>query len=673
MFKKSYYQAKRNLGTEKLQLYKLIIFGPPGVGKSSLFNVLLGGNPDQERSSTGVLNRKLVQAKVAINILTDLSKSSWNLITIEDEILRLRSAIEKVIRKSKQTGSNLPTATNMVESATSKVKEKKLIQSSTVIHTEAIESGNSEMKVEKKLFQPPTTAHTQIEYASTIMACYDSGGQPEFFDVMPALMTIPTGNVMVFNLSKNIHTEIDSDFYEEGKSSQSQYQAHYTTAELMKTAIANIQSYSKNTCSDTSNFYSEPDTDRLLVVGTHLDKCGPKNDEKQQRLSEIEVMMCNDVLTGEIMQIVHCDDDGSIIHPISNTFRDGRDEAAQKIRTAIENMSKYGKSQNEIPINWLLFQLEVQLTGKDYIAQTECFEIARNCYIKENEVHYVLMYFHELGILLHFSKISELKDIVFCNPQYLFDHLTELIKFKYHKTARVQKDIKIGIFNKQLLCDIYSKRLDAKGVLKAENLITLFSHLKIMSELPNKPDHYFMPALLNPAPKDVSLQREYGEKVHDTMLVKFDSKYFPRGMFCCLTTHLIQIEWEIQFKFTHKNLIVFQYIANHYVALFDKIDHMAAEIYCTEDSVSPSYHYVVCDKLFKSLKALCQQFRMNADFKFGFTCNDCKKFAGFDLQYPVPNVYSCKECQKSFKPNNDQLAWFLPLEFSKFYKPQVCT
>ena len=280
------------------------------------------------------------------------------------------------------------------------------------------------------------------------------------------------------------------------------------------------------------------------------------------------------------------------------------------------------------------------------------------------------MYFHELGILLHFNQVSELKNIIFCNPQCLFNQLTELIKIKYDKTALVQKDIKIGIFNKQLLCTIYGKKLDPKDILKTENLITLFSYLKIMSELPDKPDHYFMPALLNPAPKDISLHKEYGGKVHDTILVKFDSKYFPRGMFCCLATHLVQIEWEIQFKYAHKNLIVFQNMANHYVALFDKIDHLAAEIYCTEDSVFQSYHYSVCDKLFKSLKALCKQFQMNSDFKFGFTCIDCKKFAGVELQYPLSSVYSCKECGKSFKLNVNQLVWLLP---SEFYKPQVKT
>ena len=85
-FKKLYYQAKHNHGTEELQLYKLVIFGPPGVGKSSLFKVLLGGIPDAMRKSTGLLIRNLVQIKVAITRLTGEYKSSWCLIRTEDEI-----------------------------------------------------------------------------------------------------------------------------------------------------------------------------------------------------------------------------------------------------------------------------------------------------------------------------------------------------------------------------------------------------------------------------------------------------------------------------------------------------------------------------------------------------------------------------------------------------------
>ena len=50
---------------------------------------------------------------------------------------------------------------------------------------------------------------------------------------------------MVFDLSKDINSKIDSEFYVKDKSGHLQYQAHYTVAELMKTSIANIQSYSK--------------------------------------------------------------------------------------------------------------------------------------------------------------------------------------------------------------------------------------------------------------------------------------------------------------------------------------------------------------------------------------------------------------------------------------------
>ena len=223
------------------------------------------------------------------------------------------------------------------------------------------------------------------------------------------------------------------------------------------------------------------------MVGTHLDRCGQTIHEKLRKVDEIETVM------------VHCDCDGRIVHPISNTDCNGRDEAAQKICTAIEDMSKYAKSYSQVPINWLLFQLEVQLTGKDYIGRSECIEIAKKCYIKENEIDYVLIYFHDLGIFLHYNEVSGLKHMIFCNPQYLFDQLTELIKFKYNATPLVQKNINKGIFDKQRLCSIYNKKLDAKGKLKSEDLLELFTHLKIMSMLPNKPDQYFMPALYTTA------------------------------------------------------------------------------------------------------------------------------------------------------------------------------
>ena len=267
---------------------------------------------------------------------------------------------------------------------------------------------------------------------------------------------------------------------------------------------------------------------------------------------------------------------------------------------------------------------------------------------------------------MHYREVRGLQDIIFCNPQWLFDQLTELIKVKYNAPPLIQQDISKGIFRKQRLFDICSKRLDAKGKLKFENLIDLFTHLKIMSLLPNKPDQYFMPALLNPAPTDIPLQEEYGVQVHDAMLVKFQNRYFPRGMFCCLVTHLSQSGWKIQVKHAYKSLIIFQLVPDHFVVLFDKINHMAVRIHCKQGSKPQGNHYEVCnhfnvcDTLHKSLKKLCKMFQTNSDFKFGFACKDCRKFAGVKLQYTLSTNFICKGCQKSYQLNHDQLVWFIP-------------
>ena len=186
-----------------------------------------------------------------------------------------------------------------------------------------------------------------------------------------------------------------------------------------------------------------------------------------------------------------------------------------------------------------------------------------------------------------------------------------------------------------------------------------------MSLLPNKPDQYFMPALLNPAPTDIPLQEEYGVQVHDAMLVKFKNRYFPRGIFCCLVTHLVQIGWKIQVKHAYKNLIIFQIIPDHYVVLFDKINHVAVAIQCKKERYSQSIHYDVCDKLYGNLQKVCEMFQVNCDFEFGFVCEECQRFAGVKLQYTIATTFCCKECQDSYELNHDQLVWFMPPDFLK--------
>jgi len=625
----------------------VLIFGPPGAGKSSLLKVLLGDEPDSARHSTGVCDRKLVQCTIAVAFAGDKSHSIWKELKLENEIQRLRS---KIMEKVSNKQMSLTTADT---------------------------DDSSHLQIEEEFFrvnakstdQPPpviSAAQFDIKHTSALIACYDSGGQPEFFDVMPALTTIPTGYVMVLDMSKSLLTKT-VEFYRGGKKCPVDNTAHYTNAELMKTALANIWSspLCKNMSSKVFKF------GQLLVVGTHLDKCGSTNEEQDDKVTEIEKILAKEILNvpkSATLKIVQRQDK-SLVHPISNIKKKGRAEIAQEIRTAIESMSEYEKTSEDIPINWLLFQLEIRRSEKHYIAHSRCIDIAIKCYIKEKDVDSILMYFHELGVLLHYKNIPTISHVVFCSPQWLFDKLTKLIEVKYdppHDIAKHNK-IKQGTFDKEFLNGIYCEDFISSDVLNYEHLCELFVSLNIMAVLPGETDKYFMPALLNPAPKIIDTL-QYGKKLYDTLIVKFENRYIPRGVFCCLVVECMKnaIGWSVLHGETaYKDLIIFQISTDLdlYVFLQDKINSITIDMYHKSKSPLQMSADLLCNTLYKSLKAVCTQLKINDNYSLGFFCKrlSCNGFTFVQNQHCLQAIFVCEKCNHRSQLQNDQMIWFSSL------------
>ena len=470
-FMEKYLKAKRELGSEDLKILSVLFFGPPGAGKTTLLDVLLQKDIGSRRNSTGVLDRKLLQFKIAVNKEKKVSK--WVEIKISDEISRLHHTIDKKIKQhASQQSKELPTnleASMMIDQELQLIDDRKHDKKSTAQEQEFITNTN------------------------TLLACYDSGGQPEFFDVMPLLTTTTTGNIMIFDMSKDkkeLHLKLNPNFYKDGKHLKSTgVQAHYTTVQLLKTALANIQSYNKQYSSCSLATKSHSASNKLLVVGTHFDQCGDTEDERDSKLHEMEQIIYTEVLRDYPAELIikHPDDD-RIVHAIANiidedtdetnqkdkkkstqiiklTTKD-REEAAQNIRTAIENMSNTVNIVQEVPISWLLFQYEIKLNDVPCILRSDCDRIAENCYIDKKDVNNVLSFFHNLGILLYYRNVEGLNHVVFCQPQWLYEQLSKLIKLKYISPVQFQESIRKGIFKKQFLTKKFKNEFDTKGVLK---------------------------------------------------------------------------------------------------------------------------------------------------------------------------------------------------------------
>ena len=647
-------EAKKSNVKEKICLYKLVIFGPSRVGKSSLFKVLCNKTCKKDSKSTGVY--KLKMFKVSVTKTSADSELSWHKIKLKDEISRLRFELEEQIRDSKQ--NNPP---NLLQNAVEKPSEP--------------------LEAENKIYESINQPVEEIIKNSTLMVCYDSGGQAEFFDVMPLLATNPTGYIMVLDMLINLDASIMSKANIEGKDYSSN---EIASKVLMKNAIASIHSGSGHTARHN-----------VLVVGTHLDKC--KN--PQGKITELDNQICEDLVKdgGETLFRVrsHKENkaiDSEYIHPVANVYESQHlDEIAkqsmeeitkqsvEEIRTAVEDMSKMNMLYNEISIKSHLFLLEIQLKLKNpphYLTKEDYKEYAKACVIPKEEVDKLLEYFHELGFVFYFKE--DIKDVVF-SPQWVFDRLSDIIFEKYKPRSLLHKDnIKKGKVTKDMQFfhaifrdEIINKKKVYKITEEDVNyLCKIFLTQHIMAELRDDENNYFMPALLSPiSPDDESVQEfleKNFERVYERLYVKFDKHYFPRVIFCYLANKLLgERNWKIHFDLCYNNVLVFQTSCSvQYVGFFDYNTELVVELYAEKgkefDEKSAVEPHEISGLLFRFITDCCKKIKINNNFKFGFVCskNNCKLFADVKLQYPYLIQKCCKKCT-STNLIRDELIWLI--------------
>ena len=641
-------KALKDNRKEELCLYKLVIFGPSRVGKTSLFQVLLNKTPSKNSKSTGVY--KFQMFKVAVTKAATDSKFSWREVKIENEISWLRYLVDK-IEDSKQ------------------VKQPDLPRSDSINHSDTLDA--SKILCESN--------DESVEEFATLMACYDSGGQPEFFDVMPLLATNITGYIMVLDMSKDLHDLIESTANIDGKEYPSADKI--SSLVMMKNAIASIQSCSGNASCNN-----------LLVVGTHLDKC----DDPKKQITGLDEQVQIELVKNKAESLFRkCqrhnatqEINTTYIHPVANfiesetiknnvNIKQVTDDSVQQVYTAVENMSKVSTLREEIPVNSLLFLFEIQLKLNDppfYVKKIKYSDYAEKCKIDHKMVNKELEYFHKLGFIFFFKK--DIEDVVF-SPQWVFNRLSDIIFKKYNPKDSIQKkEFEKGQITEHTFQTIFSDESYGEGKvydIQDEDICYLKKILmsqSIMAKFSDKKDLYFMPALLNKgSPEDKSLQEKikqrYGKRIYERLIVKFKNHYFPRVIFCYLAIKLMEERWKIQSEPRYNNVLIFEIHIDQYVGLFDYSTEIAIEIYSKNRGESDlgMKPYEICKLLYQFITTCCEIIQVDNNFEFGFTCmkfDDCKQFAGVKRQYPYVVEKHCEDGEHTQRLKCNELVWLFP-------------
>ena len=417
----------------------------------------------------------------------------------------------------------------------------------------------------------------------------DSGGQPEFHDLLP--LFIPNTSIVIFviKLSESLHCKPKVEYF--GSSGQS----YLTHKEILEHSLKTFRT-------------SSGQTPRILVIGTHKD-CEPK-------LEVEELKKCLSHNKDSVVFFGGRDKPFISINCMSKGDKE-MDDAIDSIR---QNILESARNDIEnIPLAW--FGLEMELnkeaskTKAKVLTIKECKVVANKfSFFINNSDQFDAAFKHliEQNIFLHYPDI--LPDTVFCDPQVLLDEVTDIVKHHYmlqnsnhSRTGAMIKFVDNGYISTAILTQI-NKNPD----IEPELFLKLLSQLNIISAIDK--NFYLMPSLLSSAENPVQMVISIPNKTtYPPLCITFGGGCAPNGLFCSLVAHLLHSkDWTLCIKddtpsCCFHNCVAFVYCGQTVVTLMDLFSHFRVYVQTPETTC---YHikeivHTSIDKVHKGSKLDC--------------------------------------------------------------------
>ena len=401
----------------------------------------------------------------------------------------------------------------------------------------------------------------------------DSGGQPQFHELLQAFIRNTSVVMIVLKLSESLDSFPEIAYYDRqtGKICGNTYTSSLRNDQIIQRCIRTL---------------SKDKQSRVLVVGTHLDlahKSPESIEDKNKKLLEMLTLGLGKKL------ITRSSDE--VVFPL-NALTPGEDD--QKVASEIRNEIAKDKHLSEpckVPIAWFLLEQDMQNLERSVVNFQTCFQLGSILHMNKTTVNAALDYFHELNIILYYPSI--LPNVVFVSPQVIVDKVTELIECSLYLRGRPESQemdsderwqtfIDHGELSVETLADPKFLKHFVPELFTPHQLLLVFQNLFIVA--PISDTTYFMPSLL---PEIVSEELEEYRPTTDIdspVLVYFPDGCCPGGAFCCLCVYLIsKCGWKTKGKLFRNYLMFHVGCENHEVVIIDAFHYF--EVYLK----APSY------------------------------------------------------------------------------------
>ena len=370
----------------------------------------------------------------------------------------------------------------------------------------------------------------------------DVGGQPEFQELLPALVSGPSLYFLTFPLHKGLKERFKVEYQHPNGKSIIPFEMTSTMEEVLLQSLAMIASTKSHTRLDGKAVNA-----KVLFIATHKDKI-----LSEQQLLEIDQQLQKTIekTTAYTENMIVFQSKHQMVFAVDNTSSDESD--IQQVRDAVERI---GTSTDEykmsLPTTWMIFAITLRHFPERVLTIEKCMEIAQECGIDSFEELNSVLYFlhHDVGVIRYFQDHPELQGFIIKEPQYIFDTLTEMmgctLNYEDLGPYHHKESIKKGIF----LTSTLHKLSTESEVLTGNKFATLLEHHHILTPIEvddnGKVVKYFAPATLAHAELPPDTQ---AKKIIPTLVVAFKSGFCPTGMFGSLIVQLLKDDKQSNFK-----------------------------------------------------------------------------------------------------------------------------
>ena len=526
--------------------------------------------------------------------------------------------------------------------------------------------------IEKQMvsFDIDTSVSKDIPDTWDLFTLLDTGGQPEFINMLPAINSSTAITFVVLNISdgKDCLNKLVTAQYKCEGYNYDKNNLKYTNMHLLKCLLSSIKVAAVKKDCFHPEIVKQITIDKhpkpvVGIIGTCADVLKRKifkNYNKEVNEINKEIKRLVDAIDTDNTLVFWCKADNSFLIPIDNTIsrKSQKDNFRREIAEEIKRIREHSneilqkKAQYEIPISWFILELELRNSDKVCIPLTEVKEICDRIMpshrkMEMEQIIEVLKFYHLYGMLLYFSEVKGMNNFVITNPQWLFINLTKIIMCKCTSNAKDLYDahhieeINKGICSIELLRRI---NLDLQGI-KLESFLNLLIHIKVIAPVSTmeKEKIYFMPTILPPCNEESILtKRECGqpaaylfdrELIHpvEPLLIEFTFGTIPRGLFGFLVVQLLQDNpgtYEVYGENDHilrrcADFIFFYIKPCWYVSLHDKVSYLELQVRVANKETS--HHYKVLNTFTKALQKVCDEFNWPFhNCRYGFLCRNHK-------------------------------------------------